>query len=108
LRSYKYDDFVVHFLLWGRGGNFVQEHRLWESEESQSWQTVGRCSFADIVRDPLSGANRVPLCRLHAHQPTVLQTPATPRLAFLTSTSCQGHGITRDLLSPLGTTLIEF
>jgi hypothetical protein len=23
------------------------------------------------------------LCRLHAHQPTVLQKPATPRLAFL-------------------------
>jgi hypothetical protein len=84
LRSYKYDDFVVHFPLWGRGGpNFVREHRLWESEESQSWRTVGRRSFADIFCDPPSGANRVPLGHMHAHHPTVLQKPATPRLAFL-------------------------
>jgi hypothetical protein len=84
LRSFKCDDFVVHFLLWGHGGpNFVREHSLWESEESQSWQAVGRRSFADIVRDPLSGANRVPLGRQHVHQPVVLQPPAIPRLAFL-------------------------
>ncbi|KAM0830400.1 hypothetical protein ACQ4PT_066234 [Festuca glaucescens] len=62
LSHFKCSEFVVYFALWGNGGpNFVRELRQWEVEESQSWSIVGPKSFADVLRQPLSGANLVPL-----------------------------------------------
>jgi hypothetical protein len=80
LRHYKCSEFEVFFLLWGNGGpNFSREFYLWEQEEDQSWTSVGRKTstngrktFADAVRQPLTGANTIPLGRqMHAK-------PATP------------------------------
>ncbi|KAK1618256.1 hypothetical protein QYE76_023773 [Lolium multiflorum] len=64
LRHFKCKDFDVFFLLWGNGGpNSVREFRLWEQEEHQSWTVVGKKSYAAVVRQPLTGANTVPLAK---------------------------------------------
>jgi hypothetical protein len=64
LRHYKCLNFGVYFLLWGNGGpNFASEFHLWEIEEEQSWTPVGRKTFANVVRQPLLGENRIPLGR---------------------------------------------
>jgi hypothetical protein len=78
----------VFFLLWGNGGpNFSREFYLWEQEEEQSWTSVsrkfssnGRKTFADAVRQPLTGANTIPLGRQLQAKPA---TPVQHRITQL-------------------------
>jgi hypothetical protein len=81
LRHFKCKNFDVIFLLWGNGGpNFVREFRLWEQEEHKSWTVVGRKSFAEVVRQPLTGANSVSLGRTPSSNDNSVEPP---RLSFL-------------------------
>jgi hypothetical protein len=98
LRSFKCDEFVVHFLLWGNGGpNFLREFRLWEIEEEKSWQTIGRQSYAQAVRQPLSGANQVPLghqnTQQHVPRLSFLHRLSASQSGFLESAISAGHGL---------------
>ncbi|KAM0906783.1 hypothetical protein ACQ4PT_016584 [Festuca glaucescens] len=97
LRSFKCVEFVVHFFLWGNGGpNYVREFRLWEIEEENSWQTVGRKTYLDAVRQPLTGANWTPLGRRTPQR----QVPTPPpRLTFLHRLSAKETGFLESAIS---------
>jgi hypothetical protein len=72
------------FLIWGNGGpNYLREFYLWDLEEEQSWTTVGRKTFVDVVRQPLTGANKIPLGRQVCDKPAMSAKQRINQLAFI-------------------------
>jgi hypothetical protein len=98
LRHFKSAEFVVFFALWGNGGpNFVRELRQWEVEESRAWSVVGSKSYADIVRQPLSGANLVPLGR---HNTSTSRPSLTSvKVSFLSKLSSEARDDLEDIIA---------
>jgi hypothetical protein len=89
---------VVFFALWGNGGpNFVRELRQWEVEESRAWSVVGSKSYADIVRQPLSGANLVPLGRHNTSSPR--PSLASVKVSFLSKLSSEARDDLEDVIA---------
>ncbi|KAM0929250.1 hypothetical protein ACQ4PT_001745 [Festuca glaucescens] len=103
LRHYKCSEFEVFFLLWGNGGpNFSREFYLWEQEEDQSWISVGRKTFADAVRQPLTGANKIPLGRRMRANPAIPAKQRINQLPFIQNfTSWEKQRLSEAILAGL-------
>lgn len=68
LRSFECSNYKIFFNLWHGGGpDYISEFRRWCIEEKALWTEVSRKSSpsSKLVRPPLTGANSVPVRRLH-------------------------------------------